>query len=156
MRMLLALIIALFAALPAIAAEPEPASRGQTVYVPVYSHIWHGNLDAKGRPQELLLSSMLSIRNTDADDGLTIKSVRYYDSDGKLLREYMQTPKRLGPMASADTFVEHKDSAGGTGANFIVEWTADKPINPPVIETVNAYFFGPHSLAFTSPGKPIR
>lgn len=141
-------------AAPASAGEVE-TSGGQTVYVPVYSHIWHGNLDSKGKPQTLLLSSMLSIRNTDPDHGMVVHAVRYYDTAGRLLRDYLGQPARLGPMASTDVFVEHKDDAGGTGANFVVEWSAAKPINTPIIETVNAYFFGPHSLAFTSPGKVI-
>ncbi|MBF0323453.1 DUF3124 domain-containing protein [Magnetospirillum moscoviense] len=152
-RMLLALAL-LLPALPALAEDVRP-SAGQTVYVPVYSHIWHGNLDAKGKPQMLLLSSMLAVRNTDPDDGFTVTSVRYYDTAGKMLREFVAKPARLGPMASTDFFVEHKDDDGGTGANFVVEWKADKPISPPIIETVNAYFFGPHSLAFTSPGRAI-
>jgi hypothetical protein len=139
---------------PAVAADIS-ASTGQMVYVPVYSHIWHGNLDARGKPQMLLLSSMLSIRNTDPEDGMTVRSVRYYDTAGKMLREYLPHPARLGPMASTDLFVEHKDDSGGSGANFVVEWSADRPISPPIIETVNAYFFGPHSLAFTSPGRVI-
>lgn len=151
--------IALFAATlalstPALAGEIE-TSKGQSIYVPVYSHIRHGNLDSKGKPQNLLLSSMLSIRNTDPDDGLVVRSVRYYDTSGKLLREFLSQPAELGPMASTDVFVEHKDDAGGTGANFVVEWAAGKAINTPIVETVNAYFFGPHSLAFTSPGKVI-
>ncbi|HLO76702.1 MAG TPA: DUF3124 domain-containing protein [Magnetospirillum sp.] len=155
MRRLFALIAALLFSLPALATEPVSQSRGQSVYVPVYSHIWHGNLDGKGKPQTLLLSSMLSIRNTDPGHGLTVRSVRYYDTAGKLIREYLPQAAQLGPMASTDVFVEHKDDAGGTGANFVVEWTADRAISAPIVEVVNAYFFGPHSLAFTSPGKVI-
>ncbi|WP_249208629.1 DUF3124 domain-containing protein [Magnetospirillum sulfuroxidans] len=136
-------------------AEELRQSKGQLVYVPVYSHIWHGNLDSKQKPQTLLLSSMLSIRNTDPQAGLTVRSVRYYDTSGKMVREFMPDPSSLGPMASTDVFVEHKDDAGGTGANFLVEWSAERPISEPIIETVNAYFFGPHSLAFTSPGRAI-
>lgn len=157
MRRLPALLAALLLSLPALAgaAEPVATSKGQSVYVPVYSHIWHGNLDSKGKPQTLQLSSMLSIRNTDLDDGLTVRSVRYYDTAGRMIREFLPQPARLGPMASTDMFVEHKDDTGGSGANFVVEWTAERPISTPVIEVVNAYFFGPHSLAFTSPGKVI-
>lgn len=155
MRRLPILLAALLLSLPAFAADLLHTSRGQSVYVPVYSHIWHGNLDSRGKPQTLLLSSMLSIRNTDPDDGLTVRSVRYYDTAGKLIREYLPQSARLGPMASTDVFVEHKDETGGTGANFVVQWSADRAISAPVIEVVNAYFFGPHSLAFTSPGTVI-
>jgi hypothetical protein len=151
---ILVLAVLLLLIRPASADELRALS-GQTVYVPVYSHIWHGNLDAKGKPQMLLLSSMLAVRNTDPDSGFAVTSVRYYDTNGKLLREFITKPTRLGPMASTDFFVEHKDDDGGTGANFVVEWKADRPISPPIIETVNAYFFGPHSRAFTSPGRAI-
>ncbi|MCR6628953.1 MAG: DUF3124 domain-containing protein [Magnetospirillum sp.] len=154
--LLAALLTATLAmAAPAMAAETPATSRGQSVYVPVYSHIWHGNLDSKGQPQTLQLSSMLSIRNTDPYDGLTVRSVRYYDTAGRLIREYLPQPARLGPMASTDVFIEHKDDSGGAGANFVVQWSAERPISQPIIEVVNAYFFGPHSLAFTSPGKVI-
>ena len=141
-------------AVPALAAEP--LSKGQTVYVPVYSHVQHGNLDSKGRPEVLLLSSMLSIRNVDPDHGITVRSVRYYDTAGKLLREYLQTPLVLAPLGSSDVFVEHKDSLGGTGANFLVDWTADAPVSAPLLETVNGYFFGAQSGVFTSRGVSVR
>ena len=155
---------ALFAAVFVVAASlgsPEAwsqdaLSKGQTVYVPVYSHIAHGNLDGRGKPAELLLSSMLSLRNTDPAFPITVTSVRYYDTEGKMLRDYLAKPVTLAAMASSEVFVEHKDKAGGSGANFVVEWSADRPVNPPVIETVNAYFFGTQSVAFTSPGRPIQ
>ncbi|WP_085372593.1 DUF3124 domain-containing protein [Magnetospirillum sp. ME-1] len=155
-----ALKAALFAAailwpMAASAEQPLALSKGQVLYVPVYSHISHGNLDGRGKPSELLLSSMLSLRNTDLAHSITVTSARYYDTEGKLLREYLPKPLVLGPMGSSELFVEHKDKSGGSGANFVVEWKADRPVNPPVVETVNAYFFGTQSVAFTSPGRPI-
>jgi len=155
-----ALKAALFAAallspMAVSAEQPPPLSKGQMLYVPVYSHIAHGNLDGRGKPAELLLSAMLSLRNTDPGQSITIISARYYDTDGKLLREYLPKPLILGPMGSSELFVEHKDKSGGSGANFVVEWKSDRPVNPPVVETVNAYFFGTQSVAFTSPARPI-
>ncbi len=150
------LILALIGGMGSARAGDAPArSRGQTIYVPVYSHITHGNLDGKGQPQTLSLSAMLSVRNTDPDTGLTIRHVRYYDSQGRLIRDFITQPQRLGPMASTEFFVEHKDDSGGAGANFLVEWESGQTMSPPMVETVNAYFFGPHSLAFTSQGKVI-
>jgi hypothetical protein len=150
------LAMALLAPMAAAAEQPAPLSKGQTLYVPVYSHISHGNLDGRGKASELLLSSMLSLRNTDPAHSITITSARYYDTDGKLLREYLPKPLVLGPMGSSELFVEHKDKSGGSGANFVVEWKVDRPVNPPIIESVNAYFFGTQSVAFTSPGRPIH
>lgn len=150
------LLITAILALPAAAEEAPPLSKGQMVYVPVYSHISHGNLDSQGQPMTLLLSSMLSIRNTDPANAITVTAVRYYDTSGKVLRDFISAPIMLGAMASTEYFVEHKDKTGGSGANFVVEWRADKPINPPIIETVNAFFFGTQSIAFTSPGRPLH
>jgi hypothetical protein len=122
---------------------------------PVYSHIWYGDVDYGG-PSKLLLSSMLSIRNTDPGHSITIKAVRYYGTDGKLLREENAALHDLGPLASTDVFVEYKDTSGGTGANFIVVWEADAPVNPPIIETVHTYFRGTQLTTFNSRGTPIR
>jgi hypothetical protein len=148
--------LCLLSGFPALAGEPAQLVQGQTVYVPVYSHIAHGNIDRSGKPATLLLSAMLSIRNVDPAQSISVRSVRYYDNDGKLLREYYAEPKVLGPLASTEVFVEHRDTAGGAGANFLVSWQADQPVNAPIIETVNAYFFGTQSVVFTSPGRPIR
>lgn len=140
---------------PVLAQDIPPLSKGQMLYVPVYSHISHGNLDHRGKASELLLSTMLSLRNTDPALPITVTSVRYYDTEGKMLRDYLAKPLVLAPMASSEVFVEHKDKSGGSGANFVVEWNSERPVNTPVVESVNAYFFGTQSVAFTSPGRPI-
>ena len=139
-----------------LAGEPPPMTAGQTVYVPVYSHVLHGNHDSRGNPGQWLLAAMLSIRNTDPNSPMRILSVRYYDTDGKLIREFPKTARELRPMATTEVFIEHKDSAGGSGANFLVTWQADRPINAPIIETVHTYFFGTQSVAFTSPSQPLH
>lgn len=139
-----------------LAAEELPLSRGQAVYVPVYSHVLHGNADGSGKPGTSLFSVMLSIRNTDATDAITVRSVQYYDTAGKLLREYYAKPTMLGPMASAEIFVEYKDAAGGSGANFLLSWDAEKAVNPPMIEAVHANLFGSTGAIFAVRGQPIR
>lgn len=151
----LLLMTALLLARPAAAEERDP-SRGETVYVPVYSHIHHGNLDNDNQPARLLMSSMLSIRNVDPHFPITVRSVRYFDTEGKLLREYYPRPVKLGALASADVLIEHRDQAGGAGANFLVVWSADAPITPPIIESINSYFFGCQSGVFASRGVALR
>jgi hypothetical protein len=137
-----------------LAGELPPMTQGQTVYVPVYSEVLHGDKSG-GKPDRWLLSATLAIRNTDLKNSLMVLSLRYYDTDGKLLREY-PAGKKLGPLATMEVFIEHKDKSGGSGANFLVEWDAGKPINPPIIEAVHTYFFGTRSVVFTSPGQPLH
>ena len=136
-------------------AQERVLSRGQTLYVPVYSHILHGNLDRSGKAEWLLLSAMLSIRNIDPYHPIKIDSVRYYDTDGKLVREYDPKIRTLTPLQSTDVFVELKDTTGGTGANFLVEWSAETEVNPPIVETVHAYAFGTQSIIFRSTSRQI-
>jgi Protein of unknown function (DUF3124) len=150
-----AAIALLLLASGALADEVAPLSRGQTVYAPVYSEILHGNLDGSGKASRMPLSAMLSIRNTNPGAGITLTSVRYYDSAGKMLREYLSQPKALAPLATAEIFVEHRDMTGGAGAKFLVVWDAPSPVNPPIVEVVHAYFFGNQSTAFISPGRAI-
>jgi hypothetical protein len=140
----------------AFADEAPPLSKGETVYAPVYSDVQYGNLDGSGNPSRMPLSAMLSIRNTNPGASITLKSARYYDSAGKELREFIEQPKTLAPLESTEVFVEHRDMAGGSGANFLVVWEAAAPVNPPVIEVVHGYFFGNQSVAFISPGRTIR
>ena len=68
-----------------ISAEDIELSAGQTVYVPIYSHIYSG---VKGRPFDL--AATLSIRNTNTRSPITLVSVKYYDSDGKLVEDYLK------------------------------------------------------------------
>src|SRR5262249_38783261 len=72
----------------ALADEALLLSRGQTIYAPVYSEILHGNLSSSGKASRLPLSAMLSIRNTNPGAAITVTSVKYYDSAGKMLQEY--------------------------------------------------------------------
>ena len=130
-------------------------SRGQTVYVPVYSEILYRNLDSQGKPSTLLMSSMVSIRNTDPDHSIAVRSVRYYGSDGRLVREDSDRARTVGPLASMEVFVEFKDTSGGTGASFLVVWDAEAPVNPPLIESVNVNYTGTALAAFTSRGWPL-
>lgn len=117
------------------AQTPEPpssASTGQVVYVPVYSHVYFGD-----REREYNLSSTLLIRNVSQTDTIIVTAVKYFNSQGELVRQYGNTPKVLVPLQSTWYIVRENDRAGGAGANFIVHWSANSPALPPMIETVN-------------------
>ncbi len=149
LALLLALMLALTGAAPAAAAEPMKSS-GQTLYVPVYSHIYSGD-----RERPLYLAVTISIRNTDADRGIQITSVDYFDTEGKLLRRYLDNPLELGPLASTRYIVGESDKAGGSGANFIVRWKASAPVSPPVVEGIMISTASQLGVSFTSSGRII-
>ena len=130
-------------------ATVEQVAAGQTVYVPVYSHVFHTG----GR--ELLLEATLSIRNTDPEQSIIINSVRYFDTAGSMVREYLKTPVVLAPRASTDFLVERRDRSGGSGANFLIDWVAEQEVNEPLIEAVMVSFEGNAAISFVRRGHAI-
>ena len=123
---------------------------GQMIYVPVYSHIY-----AKGG-KPFLLEATLSIRNSDPKEDIAIASVRYYDTNGKLIRDYLEKPMLLKPLATAEFLVAQKEIEGGSGANFIVDWISDTKVNKPVIEAVMIGIEGQTSISFVRTGVAIE
>lgn len=124
---------------------------GQTVYVPVYSHIyaWEQNLTVN-------LTATLSVRNSDLTHPIIVVSVSYYDSRGKLVRDYLEQPIELEPLASTDFVVDQEDTSGGSGAAFVVEWVAQQKVSLPVIEAVMINASGNQGISFVSSGRVIK
>ena len=120
-----------------------------TVYVSVYSHVYFGD----GKPY--LLTTRLSIRNTDMARGIFVKSVKYYDTNGKLVRSYLDVPLKLGALASKEILVEEHDVSGGSGAKFIVEWTSEEAVERPIIEAVMIGASDLRGISFVTTGKDI-
>ncbi|HPO12078.1 MAG TPA: DUF3124 domain-containing protein [Candidatus Hydrogenedentes bacterium] len=122
---------------------------GQTVYVPVYSHIYIQD----GRAYRL--AATLSIRNADPMNSMVVKAVRYYDTEGKLIRNYLEQPLKIDPLATSEFFVEEKDVHGGSGAKFLVDWTAQQAIHPPIIESIMIGAEGQQGISFARSGIVI-
>lgn len=122
---------------------------GQVVYVPAYSHVYH----AEGKPY--LLTITLSVRNTSMEDEIVVKSVRYFDTKGKEVRSYLQKAARLPALGTTEIVIERDDAKGGSGANFLVEWYADRPVNEPIIEAVMIDTTSQQGISFVRRGSVI-
>ncbi|GAU08168.1 DUF3124 domain-containing protein [Desulfoplanes formicivorans] len=124
---------------------------GGTVYVPIYSNIYHG---PKARPFELM--AILSIRNTDLQGSIRIVQADYHDSHGKLIKRHVGKNLILPPLGSADYTVPEQDKTGGAGANFIVTWESDQPVNEPIIQSLMISTRSSLGISFICPGKTIH
>ena len=133
-----------------VSAEDLEIVKGQVVYVPAYSTIFYADSD---RTWDLAVT--VSIRNTDADNAIIIQSVKFYDTQGNLITDYISEPLELAPLGSANIVLARNDTRGGIGANFIVDWAAESTAYEPVIESVMISTAGTQGLGFTSPGKVI-
>lgn len=131
-------------------AALETVATGQRVYVPVYSHVYGG------RGKQIPLAVTLSVRNVDTERQIVIESLRYFDNDGNLLRDYLKRPFVLDPLASTDFLVEQRDMAGGVGANFLLDWVAQDLVTPPLIEAVMVSSESNRAFSFVRYGTPLQ
>lgn len=153
-RMTLLLVAIVYAMLctgqgqEALAATEYLLSKGETVYVPVYSNVYSA-------PKEVAvqLSNTLTIRNTDIHNSIQVTAADYYDTKGALVKKFYQKPITLLPLETTYVYLSERDQEGGIGANFIVRWQAAKEVNSPIIECL---MVGAQGRAFVSPGQVIK
>ena len=151
-RHILLCLALLTAAQPAV-AEPLGKWLNQTVYVPIYSHIY---AEDRYRDTPFLLTATLSVRNTDPTKSFTLKKVSYYDSKGALLQQYLDKPQSIEPLGSIRFIVPESESKGGSGAKFLVEWEAESPVIEPIIESVMIGTKMQQGISFISTGRVIK
>ncbi|WP_240315769.1 DUF3124 domain-containing protein [Salinibacter ruber] len=143
--------------LPTASSSPENRGaptkrvRSQTLYVPAYSHIY-----PRDAQRSMNLATTLSIRNTSRDVPLTLSSIDYYDSRGRHVRAHLDTARTLGPLASTYVVVDVDDIRGGVGANFILQWRAERPVPPPVVETVMITGANTQGVSFRSTARVLH
>jgi len=151
-----ALVFAVFSAsTAAFAQEVRPLAKGQTLYLPIYSHMLYGNLGKSGKASYVLLSALVSIRNSDSKRPIRILSAKYFDTHGTLLGERVPAPAIVPPLGTLELFVELNDASGGSGANFIVKWDAEQLVNPPLVESLHANMDGGKAVIFMTQSVPL-
>lgn len=123
---------------------------GQSIYVPAYSEVFYGQ---EGLNMELAVT--LAIHNTDLDASIIIRAVRYYDTNGHLVRDYIDQPVEVAPLATTGFLVDDRDMSGGWGANFIVEWVAEEPVYEPIVEAIMIGARDTQGISMISPGRVI-
>ena len=136
----------------ATGADEQPVyttRHANTIYVPVYSHIYAMG----GTP--VLLETTLSIRNTDPENSIVVTSINYYDTTGNRIDEYIDGKLALGPLESTEVLVKKHDVRGGSGANFMVTWKADTPVHLPLVQAVMIGGEGDMNVSFSSNGQPL-
>ena len=151
-------VLLLYVIVVSIAAFGQSApvlSSGQLLYLPIYSHVWHGEVDGKGQPTKSLVSVLVSVRNTDTSKSVQIVSAQYYDTDGRKIKEFVDSPKTIGPMGTYELFVPRSDDRGGSGANFVIAWKSDAAVNAPIVEALHINLPAGRSIAFITSAREI-
>ena len=136
-----------------VSTDSTPSTPGATVYVPIYSSLYLG-LNIKKPTVEL--SATVSVRNVSSIHPIVIDWVRYYDSKGKKIRDYVDKPSELPPLGSVEFVVQRSDASGGPGANFLIHWNGPANVDEPIIEAVMLGQSGSAGISFTSAGRVVK
>lgn len=108
-------------------------TKGQTVYLSVYPQFDR----AKNMAPKYLFTT-ITIRNTDMKYPITVVSIKYYDSNGKLNKNALKNPLMINPLASISKRFKEMElkTGGGMAGCFIIMWKSEKIVNEPLIEGI--------------------
>ena len=120
-------------------------------YVPAYSSV-----SLSGGRVRADFSVTLSVYNASEDQALILDGIGYFDTSGTLVELFVDQRIALRPYAAVQVYVPVRDVRGGTGANFVIEWAAARPIAEPVVEALMLGSVGSAEYSFISQGRPIR
>lgn len=125
----------------------------EKVYLPVYADVYH--ID---QSRLFPLTATISLRNTSISDSVYIYQLKYYNTKGKILKEFMNTDMMLplGPLETYDLVINNKQFQGGTGANFIVEWGRTNGKAELLVQAVMVSTSGQQGLSFITEGHVIE
>ncbi len=128
----------------------DSLSKSGKVYVPVYSNIYQ-----RTRNERTSLTSTLSVHNTSETDTLFVTRIDYFNTEGKLVKKYLNKTVYLNTFETIEYVVDEEDESGGSGANFVIEWYGSKKLNP-LFQAVMIGGLGNKSFSFTTEGVPFE
>jgi len=118
-----------------------------TTYLPVYSQIYIESIHRK-HP----LTTTVSIRNVNLKDTVFIHASHFYNTEGKLIRNYIDSTIYVKPLETLEIVLNEKDVEGGSGANFIFEWSKKNNSELLFFQSVMVTTSGQQGIAFTTEG----
>jgi len=131
-------------------SEIDSLQKGKS-YLSVYSEIY-----SQTEHRTHNLTTTVSMRNINIKDTIYISKAEYFNTEGKSIRTYFDHPIYIAPLETVEIVVDETDVEGGTGANFVFEWTAKTAISEPLFEGVMISTSGQQGLSFTSKGVRIK
>ena len=135
------------------AAAAVKLVKGQTVYIPSYANVISGPPIYMTVP----LRANLVIHNTDPSQAITVARIDEYNTEGQKAGSYLTAPVVLNPLGAMRVVVkESKKEAEGLGANFIIQWQAEKKVTEPIIDCLIIGSLGAQGFSFTTQGRIIQ
>ncbi|MCG2419866.1 DUF3124 domain-containing protein [Aequorivita sp. F47161] len=120
-------------------------------YLSIYSHIYSISMEKSQN-----LTAMVSLRNVSDTDTIYITKSDYYNTKGELIRSYFKKPIFLNPLETVEIIIDETDNHGGSGANFIFEWTTESTTPEPYFEAIMTSLRSSQGLSFTTVGRRVE
>lgn len=120
-------------------------------YLSIYSQIYNFS-------EHLLqdLTVTVSLRNTNRNDTIYINRAEYFNTSGKSIQVYIDESVYLAPLETVEIIIDEIDKKGGSGANFLFDWTIKPGGQEPIFEAVMISMAGAQGLSFVTEGKRIE
>jgi hypothetical protein len=102
------------------------------------------------------LTATISIRNINKQDRVFIQNIEYFNTHGARIKSYIAQSIYIEPMETLEIVINQLDTEGGTGANFVFDWSVKPGTNDPLFEGVMVSNSGNQGFAFVTHGKKIE
>lgn len=134
-----------------VAINPHDSVTTGSTYLSVYSEIYSYSEE---RTYDLTVT--VSMKNIYKKDSVFINKAEYFNTEGKSVRTYFDKPIYIKPMETLEIVIDQKDLLGGSGGNFVFDWTVKKPNLEPHFEAIMISTYGQQGLSFTSQGIKVE
>jgi hypothetical protein len=125
---------------------------GETVYVPIYPNVFYSK-DFKAYD----LIATLSIHNISLDDAITITKIDYHNTNGDLIKSYIENESIiLKPLQTVQLVIQNDNKNSTKGSDVIVEWASESAVCSPIVEATMVSASGQVGLSFITTGKVIK
>lgn len=122
-----------------------------STYLSIYSQIY-----SQTEHRTHNLTATVSMRNANKTDTVYINKAEYFDTKGHSIRTYFNKTIFIAPMETVEIIIDERDNKGGTGANFIFDWTKKPESNDPIFEAIMISTSGQQGLSFTTQGQKLH
>lgn len=119
-------------------------------YLAVYSEIY-----ARTQKRTFPLTATVGIRNTSLKDSVFINKAEYYDTHGELVNQYFDRTIFVAPMETVEIIIAEDHKQGGSGGNFLFNWSTRDLKNKPYFEAVMISASGQQGISITTQGVEI-
>ena len=101
------------------------------------------------------LTTTVSLRNLDPEREVQLNAIQLYDTGGNLVKAYIASPILMQPLETLQLIIVHEDNSGGTGANFVFDWSTQPLGIEPRFDAVMISTYG-QGISFQFEGIRVK